>query len=551
MLASIGPVAAQTPGLIAGVVRTPDSIARGARVVLSGNTSRTSTADSAGHFVFPDVPPGQYLLVASLEGFSPTTIGATVRGGDTVTLAILLGGPPQLAEVTVTAPRNPTYLADSATGGTKFPVPLLDLPQDVAVVTRALIDDRAITNTRDLTQNVSGVIALPGYDGGGQNEADFMFRGIPSSSINNTLRDGFRDFALLTPRDLSSVERVEFLKGPASVLYGSVGSIGGLANFVTKKPLARREAQAILSSDDHGTLRSTLDLGGPFSASGAWRYRLNLAGERIRGFRAFSAGSFGFSVAPAVEWVPNSRTSILITGEYTQRRFRSDQYMPLYSGVFDLPISNFYGEPGLPLDLNEGVSAQVVVTYRLGGATRLREGLGYTTAHAADYSVAMLGVDSAAGTELRLFGFSDEGSKDFASQTELLWDIRTGSVRQRAVAGLELSTEQINHVDDGAAVLPPISIQDPEYGAVPTDAALTPYHDWIPVNQVGVYVQDLLDLGRHFKAVVGARFDANTTKHYRDDLSIPVFHTWTRGWYTSRDQAPRCMPPGPTHSCRT
>jgi len=514
LLVRIGLVSAQTPGLIAGVVRTQDSAAGGARVLLQENPARAATTDSAGHFVLRDVPAGAYTLVATLNGIRRGVVGVTVLGGDTATVTITLTPPSELPELIVTSTRAPPYSADSATGGTNFPVPLLDLPQDVVVVTRAVIDDRRVTDPRALTNNVAGVIALAPYTAYSLNEADFLFRGIPSSGANNTLHDGFRDFGLDMPIDMSSIARVEFLKGPESVLYGSVGSLGGLANFISKQPTADRIAELTLSADNHGDVRSTLDLSGPFPSRSAVYYRVNLAGEMLRTFRDYSSGSYAFAAAPSVEWTPGTRTTVTFTGAYTQREYRGDPFLPLYDGVFHLPMSRFYGEPLTPPDLAQGLRGHLIVTYRLSGAVQLREGLGYSSGRVSDYNYDLDGLDSLGTNVLRGYGHSDETSRDAASQTEMLATFTVGGLRNRAVAGLELSAERHTGFNTNGDSLAPIDLSDPVYGAVPSDTASLS-HWWSPVNQLGAYAQDLIDLGRQVKLIVGARFDIN-----RSELTI-------------------------------
>ena len=506
----IGPVSAQTPGLIAGVVRTPDSTAGGARVVLSGNSSQASTADSAGHFLFSDVPPGQYLLVASLPGWSTTTVGATVRGGDTVTLTIVLGPPPQLPEVVVTAARVPNYLADSATGGTKFPVSLMDVPQAITVVDQDLINDQHITQSHDITRNVAGVTPIPPYTGAGLNEATFLFRGLPSPAPSNTLRDGFRDYGALVPIDMSSVDHVEFLMGPESVLYGATGSLSGLANFVSKQPLAHRAAALTLSADVHGDVRTTVDLGGPFSSSGSGkvRYRLNLAGERIRGFSDYTAGSYAFSLAPVIEWLPGARTTVTATVSYVQRQYRGDPFLPLYPGFTSLPVTTFYGEPSAPKSFAQGLTSQLVLTYQASRSVRLREGLGYFWVRLSDYNYDLRGLDTLGTSLIRGYGHSDEYDRIAASQTELFATFMTGGVRNRLVAGLELSSEQHPAIADTGVLLPLINLHHPVYTGLTPDTS--PFNHYLfPMTQAAVYAQDLLDFGRHVKVILGARWDYN------------------------------------------
>jgi catecholate siderophore receptor len=105
---------------------------------------------------------------------------------------------------------------------------LRDVPQTVNVVSAEVIRDQHATSLQDVVKNVPGI----GQSHGDGQRDQVAIRGF--TAIADQFVDGFRDDALYF-RDLSNIERVEIIKGPAAVLYGR-GSSGGLINRVTKKP---------------------------------------------------------------------------------------------------------------------------------------------------------------------------------------------------------------------------------------------------------------------------------------------------------------------------
>jgi iron complex outermembrane receptor protein len=507
LASSLASASAQSAGQLTGTVRADSAPAAAAQVELRGVAVFRAVTDRMGQFTFGEVPAGRWTAVARLTGWAEDTIEIMVRAGETTYVEFTLRAGRRLASIQVLGHPDRSYGEPNATGATKFAVPLLDLPQDVAVVTRALIDDRSITEVRDLTRNVSGVTTMPNFEGSGLNEVNFVFRGVPSTSYDGgTLRDGFREFALFAARDMVSVDHVEFLKGPASVLYGAAGSTGGMANFVSRAPLAAAAGEVTLAADRFGGIRSMLDMGGPLGASGGTRYRLDAAAEHLQDFRDYSAGS-AFAFAPSIAWDAGAATTVLFRAEFAQRRFRSDPYLPLIGGPSFEPLSNYYGEPGLPLDVGTGAVGQVVVTHQVNPALRLREGLSYVFGEALDHGYG----DSLAGTMLfRTYGTSTDASRDLTSQTELIADFVSGGMRQRMVAGIELSAERLSHWDTGGDSLAAIAILHPVYGAVPSD---TGHRSEVRTGgyQTGIYAQDLIDLGSQVKLLVGARFDLVST----------------------------------------
>jgi iron complex outermembrane receptor protein len=125
------------------------------------------------------------------------------------------------------------YYVPDATTGTRTDTPIRDIPQSIQVVPRQVIEDQGITRIGDALRNVSGV--TPQRDFGNVSDL-FNIRGFNNST---TLRNGFRLGTTFGPTVTTApnvVERIEVLKGPASVLYGQVQP-GGVVNFVTKKPL--------------------------------------------------------------------------------------------------------------------------------------------------------------------------------------------------------------------------------------------------------------------------------------------------------------------------
>jgi iron complex outermembrane receptor protein len=121
----------------------------------------------------------------------------------------------KLEETQVTAEREHDYRAKEATIATKTDTPLRDIPQSVQVIDRQVIEDRQVVRLSEVADNVSGVQYYSGY--GGLSSTEYYIRGFRTSG---SLRNGFRDFGLVSSRDVANIERIEFLKGPASVLYG-------------------------------------------------------------------------------------------------------------------------------------------------------------------------------------------------------------------------------------------------------------------------------------------------------------------------------------------
>jgi iron complex outermembrane recepter protein len=117
-------------------------------------------------------------------------------------------------EITVTGDRPNLYRASNSTTATRTDTPLRDIPQSIQVVPQEVIKDQGITRITDAVRNVSGASIQSGY---GNLTSDVNLRGFVAYT---TLKDGFTTQPFFT--DGGNIEQVEVLKGPASVLYGSL-----------------------------------------------------------------------------------------------------------------------------------------------------------------------------------------------------------------------------------------------------------------------------------------------------------------------------------------
>ena len=161
-----------------------------------------------------------------------------------------------LPEVHVVAePESGGYNPTSSSGATRTPTPLREVPQSVRIVSSQLIEDMGATRLADTVGFVSGITRLNDFGGTWDN---FGIRGFSSTDMGFLVNGFPGSRGYNPPRDTATVERFEFLKGPASAVYGS-SEPGGTINIVTKKPEFTRRNTADFSIGSQGLRRSTLD----------------------------------------------------------------------------------------------------------------------------------------------------------------------------------------------------------------------------------------------------------------------------------------------------
>lgn len=169
-----------------------------------------------------------------------------------------------------------SYKATESKSALKIDAPLRDIPQTVNVVPESVIKDQGAQSMEDVLKNVPGV----GLSNGDGQRDQVTIRGF--NAIGDMYIDGVRDDALYF-RDLSNIERVEVIKGPAAVLYGR-GSSGGLINSVSKKPGFAPKHEVGMTLDTEGKRRTQFDTGWA-DPQGNQAYRLTGAFEDSDTFR--------------------------------------------------------------------------------------------------------------------------------------------------------------------------------------------------------------------------------------------------------------------------
>ncbi|MEM8612132.1 MAG: TonB-dependent siderophore receptor [Cyanobacteria bacterium P01_H01_bin.105] len=213
--------------------------------------------------------------------------------------------------IIVAAEPLPSYRVPTASAGTRTDTDPLNVPQGIQVIPEAVLEDQSSRSLSDTLRNASGVNA--GRASTGLRATTAVIRGFES---DNVLRNGLRDDTLRISSGITNIERIEILKGPASVLFGA-GNIGGTINLVTEVPLEDPRYEFELSTGNNDLYGGSLDVTGPLNETGTLGYRLNMAYENQGSFKDFETSEF-FFVAPTFELARTERSSLIVDIEYLE-----------------------------------------------------------------------------------------------------------------------------------------------------------------------------------------------------------------------------------------
>lgn len=406
-----------------------------------------------------------------------------------------------LPSVTVNAARDSGYNPSSASSATKIDAPLRDIPQTVNVIPQELLRDLAAGSMEDVMKGVQGV----GLSHGDGQRDQVTIRGF--TAIADQFIDGMRDDALYF-RDLSNIEQVEVIKGPASVLYGR-GSSGGMINRITKKPgIDKTEISATVGSwsrkrGEFDVARNLSDQGVAFRVTGA---KEDADGYRDQQFLEREA------LSPSLLWKLNADTSLLVQAEYLADRRLTDFGIPAYKGApVDVAPGTYFGAANArDVDFSQSrvKALAVALDHRLNANWSLRNAF-----RRYDYTLnrnnTLVGsVNEAAQTASLTHANVRRAEDGYFNQTELTQRADFFGMQHQLLYGVEFSKQDKDQVNRSQTNVATVNIFKPVLPVLALAANAAPGTDNMGIlKNKSVYVQDLATLTPQWKMLAGVRYD--------------------------------------------
>ena len=497
----------------------------------------------------PHRSPGQALAAALACAFVPAAFGAEDPA------------PVQHIEVTGASQRS-SYLQRDGNTAAKLDVDVRDVPASLQTLSPQLIRDQAAGQSLNaVLHNASGVSQT--YGSGTGNLPAVSIRGFDTGGY--ALVDGYPRANGAT-YDWSSIDRLEVLKGPASLLYGMQYNIGGSINVVTKKPGDTPVAEASVEVGRWDHYRSSLDLGGPLGQDGTWAWRFNGAVDRSRSFRS-SVYEQNDYLAPSARWRPDASDSVLLRGDLHRRRYVPDPGLPgpgsgwaandlayWYPGPardrmgLDLPIAQYTGLPWFDRYTDDNRTLTLEWTHTFNEQWTLKTGLSPAW---TDYQGQYSGFwweqpTDEAGNPLPVVshlsaGRYGYGAREVPVNLDLTGDFVAAGLAHKLLVGFAWNHGRWH--DSGPAnntSLVPVEsvglldwLRGPRYSFV-ADPDF-PGSDYTYYQRTeGLYVQDLVSLGEAWKVLVGYRYD-RAKGGWRSTYGTDVYE----GEFESRGGTPR------------
>ncbi|GGY55538.1 TonB-dependent siderophore receptor [Pseudoduganella albidiflava] len=440
---------------------------------------------------------------------------ATVDGN-----TVVVSRAPDTAAEQAMAPITVTAAAHEESGGaparrtvsaSKTDTPILETPQSVSVITAAQLDAQKPRSIGEVLGYTPGAFAGLA---GSSNRYDYVaLRGFADSSVDSTLLDGQR---LLSDQGSYSsmqvdpffLERIDVLRGPASVLYGRA-SPGGLVALTSKTAQFTPQRSIGLTVGNRNRREGTLDLTGPLGDSGTLAWRVTALARQLDS-QFTGVKEERLALAPSLTIRPSKQTSLRLH-VYLQR----DPEGSYHSGVpadasvgaghNGQKISRYFfdGDPSVEEYRRDQRIAGYQLEHAFNDTFTFRQNARYVS---TDTTLRQVYGDGWSGprTLARYYSGAGESTRGHAIDNQLEARLRSGPVSHILLAGLDYQKRHVNgRWDWGTA--DPIDVFAPVYGApgmVVTGGAPIDRH----LRQTGVYVQDQMAIGR-WRLTLGGRDD--------------------------------------------
>lgn len=426
------------------------------------------------------------------------------------------------------------YVARRSAGVMRTDTPLNEIPQAVSIITADQVRDQGSKTMQEALRYTAGVRSeMYGLD----NRGDwFSMRGGSEGSV---LLDGLRlpltGWWGTIRQEPWAFDRIEVLRGPASVLAGQNGP-GGVVNLVSKRPQAEALREVEVQWGNHAHRQIAADLTGPLNEDGSLLYRV-VALVKDSGSQVRYADEERRFFAPSLTWRPGGGTRVTAYAEYQKdRSLNQNGFFPIEGTLRPapngfIPTDTFIGEPDWDRYGGERMRVGYALEQPLDERWTLRHQLrsdrvdgGMRTMYAAWWEGFRdaTGAPDPDGRHLnRLWYAMDDHSRTLNADLTFEGRLQWGGVRHTLLLGLDTMRhrqDQRAWADDYAT---PLDVYDPVYGTFPEPdwASLPSSTTRSEVRTTGLVLQDQMKLGERLVLVGALRHDRARTDGERDSAT--------------------------------
>ena len=470
----------QELGKVTGKVSLSGNIpAENISVTLTG-TKYSAVTNSNGQYEIKSVKPGSYVINIRAVGIHSIEDNILVKANQTTTKNFSLSESQEdLDEVVITKNK---YKQDKPSLSLRLQTPVLEIPQNIQIVSGQTLKDQQITSMSDgVIRNVSGAVRLEHW---GDLYTNITMRGSQIQAFRNGFNVVSSFWGPLT-EDMSFVDHIEFVKGPAGFMLSS-GDPSGLYNVVTKKPTGITKGEVSVLGGSYDFYRVSIDLDGKLDKKGKLLYRFNGAAQNKGSHRDYEHNN-RYVIAPVISYQFDDKTKI--TAEYNFQYANMTEvgsyyvFGPASGGYATLPVGFTMTQPGLPDTNIQDHSGYLMFEHKFDDNWKLTAQTSYFKYIQQGYSSwpSVVGpgpVDTdfdgvpegtlAAGEIIRNVGIWDAESNMYLGQVFVNGKFNTGAVSHKILGGVDLGSKDYaadwGQSHDLDTVDSPFNVNSPNYG---------------------------------------------------------------------------------------
>jgi catecholate siderophore receptor len=484
--------------------------ARTAGVTLSVDSSLVAnkTAPALQESMEPEQALNRLLEGSGLEA-APSSAGFIVRSpnsgaSEQLMPAVQVEG---FAEQDVSLDPVKGYEAKRTVTATKTDTPLKDIPQSITVITKDAIKDQNMRSMGDVVRYVPGMNMAQGE--GNRDQLSIRGQNTTADFFVDGLRDDVQYF-----RDFYNVERVEALKGPNAMIFGRGGG-GGVINRVEKSAGWDPVRDVSLMGGSFNTKRGSVDFGQALNEVAA--IRLNAMYEDSESYRDFVELE-RYGINPTMTFALGPQTTLKIGYEYFHDERTADRGVPSLQNSgrpFDTDPATFFGDPDQSVSEVTLNVINALVEHTFDNALLLRNRTRYGDYDKFYQNVYAGSAVSATTGNLTLDAYNNDTQRENVfNQTDLIYDLQTGSIKHRLLGGIEIGHQDTtNFRNTGFFSNGPTTLTVPGSNPTVFGTPITFRQNTNDANNrtktdvFGVYVQDQIELSKHWEVLAGVRFD--------------------------------------------
>jgi iron complex outermembrane receptor protein len=405
------------------------------------------------------------------------------------------------------------YVAKRSVSATKTDTPIIETPQSISVITADRIRDQGSLTIQDSLRYVSG---MRGEAYGFDSRGDFsLVRGVSPTIFLDGLQQSVGSYTN-TRTDPFTLERVEVIKGPSSMLYGQ-SSVGGLLNLVSKRPQAERRNELQLQYGSFDRKQIAFDSTGPLDDDGTLLYRVVAIGRDSQ-TQVDHTQDNRLVFMPSLTWRPNEQFEwTLMANVQKDDGGTTSGFLPHRGTVLSAPYGEigserFVSEPGFDEYDTEQKALTSQMSWRVDDTWTLRQNLRWQKSKVSYQTMygwpPVLGADDR--TVNRVWSVSKPEVTIWTADHQAESRFDTGALQHTLLMGVDYR-HAVTDSRSARGVATPLDLYDPVYGTFdPSGITLSDVPQQRAV-QKGLYVQDQVRLDR-WLMTLGLRKDWAETR---------------------------------------